>query len=149
MAAKKKSKKVTKSKRTAGKKSTRAKRVPKKRAAAKRTAAKKKSAANSRKALATRRSARKRAVRRVAEQNATVDLGGLQSRSGLQSGDLQGVRDVESANSESVEELLEEGNAFEAGIVAGIEKAEDDIEKEIRTHEVPEDDVPEEYLDKD
>lgn len=39
----------------------------------------------------------------------------------LQFRDLQGVRDVESANSESVEELLEEGNPFEAGIVAGIE----------------------------
>jgi hypothetical protein len=33
--------------------------------------------------------------------------------------------------------------------VAGVEEAEDDVEKEVHTHEVPEDDVPEEYLDKD
>ena len=41
------------------------------------------------------------------------------------------------------------GGKFEAGIVAGVEEAEDDTEKEVKTHEVPEDDVPEEYLDKD
>lgn len=71
------------------------------------------------------------------------------SRSGALSGDLQGLSDVESADSESVEELIEEGNAFEADAVAGVEHAGDDEEKEIRTHEVPEDDVPEEYLDED
>jgi len=48
-----------------------------------------------------------------------------------------------------VEELLEEGNAFEAGAVMGVEEAEDAGEKEVHAHEVPEDDVPEEYLDKD
>ena len=83
------------------------------------------------------------------EQTAAADLDALGSRSGLQSGDLQGVRGVESANSESVDELLEEGNAFEAGIVAGVEQAEDDAAREVHTHEVPEDDVPEEYLDKE
>jgi len=71
------------------------------------------------------------------------------SRSGGQSGDLQGLRDVESADSESVNELLEEGNAFEADVVAGVEHVEDDEEREVHTHEVPEDDVPQEYLDKD
>jgi len=45
--------------------------------------------------------------------------------------------------------LLEEGNAFEADVVAGVENADDADEKEVRTHEVPEDDVPNEYLDKD
>jgi len=55
----------------------------------------------------------------------------------------------EIADSESVEELLEEGQAFEAGIVEGVENAPDADEGEIRTKEVPEDDVPEEYLDKD
>ena len=56
---------------------------------------------------------------------------------------------VESAGSESVDELLEEGNAFEADVVAGVEAAGREGEKEVRTHEVPEDDVPEEYLGKD
>ena len=71
------------------------------------------------------------------------------SRSGEQSGDLQGLSGREAADSESVEELIEEGNAFEADVVAGVESAEAADEKEVRTHEVPEDDVPGEYLDKD
>jgi hypothetical protein len=74
---------------------------------------------------------------------------GLRSRSAGQSGDLQGLSDVEGADSESVDELIEEGNAFEADVVAGVESAGDADEKEVRTHEVPEDDVPEEYLDKE
>jgi hypothetical protein len=49
--------------------------------------------------------------------------------------------------SESVDELLEEGNAFEADVVTGVEDAGGADEREVRTHEVPEDDVPEEYLD--
>ena len=69
--------------------------------------------------------------------------------SGEQSGDLQGLSDVERADSESVDELLEEGNAFEAGVVAGVEEADEDGPREVHTHEVPEDDVPEEYLDQD
>jgi hypothetical protein len=56
---------------------------------------------------------------------------------------------VESVNSESVDELLEEGNAFEADVVAGVEEAGNTDETEVRTREVPEDDVPGEYLDKD
>jgi hypothetical protein len=69
------------------------------------------------------------------------------SPSGEQSGDLQGLSRLEVADSESVDELLEEGNAFEADVVAGVESAENADEKEVHTHEVPEDDVPGEYLD--
>ncbi len=72
---------------------------------------------------------------------------GLGARSGGQSGDLQGLSNRGRADSESVDELLEEGNAFEAEIVKGVEDVED--ETEVHTHEVPEDDVPGEYLDKD
>ncbi len=72
---------------------------------------------------------------------------GLRPRSGGQSGDLQGLSNIEGAASESVDELLEEGNAFEADAVKGVEDAGDD--GEVHTHEVPEDDVPGEYLDKD
>jgi hypothetical protein len=67
------------------------------------------------------------------------------SPSGEQSGDLQGLSRREGADMESVEELLEEGNAFEADAVIGVEKAESEDEKEVRTREVPEDDVPDEY----
>jgi hypothetical protein len=70
-------------------------------------------------------------------------------RSGGQSGDLQGLSDLESVDSESVDELIEEGNAFEAGVVLGVEDAGKHAEREVRTHEVPEDDVPGEYLDRE
>jgi hypothetical protein len=70
-------------------------------------------------------------------------------RSAGQSGDLQGISNVESADSESVDELLEEGNAFEAEVVKGIQDAPDPDESEVRTHEVPEDDVPREYDDEE
>ena len=49
----------------------------------------------------------------------------------------------------SVDELIEEGNAFEASAIAGVEEADDEDTREVHTHEVPEDDVPEEYLDKE
>ena len=62
-----------------------------------------------------------------------------------QSGDTQGLSGTGEATSESVLELAEEGQAFEAGIVAGIENAPDADAGPIRTREVPEDDVPREY----
>jgi hypothetical protein len=71
-----------------------------------------------------------------------------QRRSGDLAGDLQGLSNKERADSESVDELLEEGNSFEEGIVSGVERA-DFEDGEVRTHEVPEDDVPEEYIDEE
>lgn len=99
-----------------------------------------------------RRSARKRASvspeREISQdfQNRNLSSG---RASGGESGDLQGLSRREQADSESVDELIEEGNAFEADAVAGVEEADDSEEREVHTHEVPEDDVPEEYLDKD
>ncbi|HEV7968700.1 MAG TPA: hypothetical protein VGP19_14070 [Candidatus Acidoferrales bacterium] len=74
---------------------------------------------------------------------------GLGAGSGGQSGDLQGLSNAAGADSESVDELLEEGNALEAEVIEGVENAPDADQGEIKTHEVPEDDVPDEYLDKD
>jgi len=68
-----------------------------------------------------------------------------ESRSGGQAGSLQGLSDAPEAASESVDELLEEGNAFEAGIIKGVEDADDADRMEVKTHEIREDDVPEEY----
>jgi hypothetical protein len=65
--------------------------------------------------------------------------------SGELSGDLQGLSNIEDADSESVAELLEEGNAFEAEVVKGVEDAPSPDTGPVRTHEVPEDDVPDEY----
>jgi hypothetical protein len=162
MATKKKTrKKQTKSKRTAGKKVMPTKKLAKKkRGIPKKKSAKKKPAPK--KAAVKTKAVGKKTVggktvgalkKQAREKSQSVDtvsfpLKGRESRSGGQSGDLQGLSTVEGADSESVDELLEEGNALEAGIVAGVEDAGDGDEKEVRTHEVPEDDVPGEYLDK-
>lgn len=69
------------------------------------------------------------------------------SESAGQSGDTQGLSDVEEADSESVEELIEEGQATEAEVIEGVEDAPDADVSEVRTREVPEDDIPEEYRD--
>jgi hypothetical protein len=143
MAKKKKTKKrPTKSKRTTSKRAKTTKKVkrPKK-------VAKKKSAP---KRAATKRKARKRqSGERRGRAAAAFSMNRPESRSGGQSGDLQGLSSVESADSESVGELLEEGNAFEADVVTGVERAGDLGEREVHTHEVPEDDVPGEYLDEE
>jgi hypothetical protein len=69
------------------------------------------------------------------------------ARAGTGAGDLQGISIVEDVDSESADELLEEGQAFEAGIVSGVEHAGNAEESEVTTHEVLEDDVPKEYDD--
>ena len=79
----------------------------------------------------------------------TFEAAGLGARSGGQSGDLQGLSNFGQSSSESVDELLEEGNSFEAEVVKGVEDAGDADEGEVHTHEVSQDDVPGEYLDKD
>jgi len=56
---------------------------------------------------------------------------------------------AEGADSESVDELLEEGNPFEAEVVTGVEEADAADEREVHTHKVLEDDVPDEYFDKE
>jgi hypothetical protein len=61
-----------------------------------------------------------------------------------QSGDNEKLSRVARADSQSVEELEDEGQSFEAEVVSGVEDAEDS-EAEVTTHEVPEDDVPSEY----
>jgi hypothetical protein len=73
----------------------------------------------------------------------------LGPEAGGQSGDTEGLSAAELADSESVEELVEEGQAFEAGVISGVENAPDADKGEVRTRQVPEDDVPQEYLDED
>ncbi len=73
----------------------------------------------------------------------------MRARAGAGGGDFGGVSTVESVDSESADELLEEGQAFEAGIVSGVEDAPDADQGPVKTRQVPEDDVPEEYDGKD
>ena len=153
-AAKKPGRKASSTKAAAGRKPVR------KRAASRKPTKKK--------AVAPRRRGRKaaaakpRASRRVstASRNRTrgpaeafvvedLDARGLGPDAGGQSGDTEGLSRAELADSESVEELLEEGQAFEAGIVSGVENAPNADKGGVRTRQVPEDDVPQEYLDED
>jgi len=66
-----------------------------------------------------------------------------------QSGDLQDLSRNESADSESVEELVAEGQYREAEIIGAVEDADDPDKGEVRTREVRQDDVPTEYIDND
>ena len=66
-----------------------------------------------------------------------------------QAGDTQGLSDVPSSASESVRELAQEGQFYEAAILSGVEDAPDADVEEVRTREVPEDDVPPEYLEQE
>src|ERR1700733_9372521 len=116
-----------------------------KKAAPKKKAAKKKPARNTAPGKVRSRGR----ARGKAEATSPVEFEpkGLGARSGGQSGDLQGLSNRGGSDSESVDELLEEGNAFEAEAVKGVQDAPDADEGEGRTNEVPEDDVPDEYKD--
>jgi hypothetical protein len=74
---------------------------------------------------------------------------GLGPGAGGQSGDNQGLSRRESADSESVEELTEEGQEYEAEVISGVENARDPDQAEVTTKEVSEDDVPSEYDEQD
>ncbi|HLY60097.1 MAG TPA: hypothetical protein VKV95_04980 [Terriglobia bacterium] len=78
-----------------------------------------------------------------------LELKGPDAESGGQSGDAQGLSGRAVVDSESVKELAEEGQAFEAEVISGVENARDDDAEEVTTREVPEDDVPSEYLEED
>jgi hypothetical protein len=55
--------------------------------------------------------------------------------SDVQSGDVQQMSDVADADSESIKELAEEGNGFEAAAVDGVENAKDPDVSEVTTLE--------------
>lgn len=133
MSAKKKTRKKKKSAKAARVKNT----TPKKKAAGKKKAGKKK-----------KLSKKKTHVRGRSEVVDTVvfEPKGLGLRSGGQSGDLQGLSGREIADSESVGELLEEGNAYEAEVVKGVEEASYPEEGEVTTEEAPTEEVPEEEI---
>jgi hypothetical protein len=61
-----------------------------------------------------------------------------------QSGDDMGLSTEDSTGSESVAELAEEGQFFEAELASGLERPYPD-EAPVRTHEGKDDDVPLEY----
>jgi hypothetical protein len=149
MATKKKPmKRRATSKRAAGKKAAPKKKAAKKKLAKKKAAVKSKSP--KRKAVSPKSATVAKMI--IRGRGRSVDTERFpqeprEARNGELTGDLQGLSNLESADSESVDELLEEGNAFEAEAVKGVEDADEADEEEVPTHEVLEDDVPEEELD--
>jgi hypothetical protein len=137
--------KKTKHKKASTRKSTAVKKV-KAKIALKSNAPKKKKVAAKPKPKPARRKARGRAD---SGELVSYEQGGLGARSAGQSGDTQGIGAGADADSESVKELLEEGQSYEAEVINGVENALDPDKGEVRTREVEEDDVPEEYRDKD
>jgi len=145
-------KKPTLKKSAAGKAASARKKKSKKHAAKKLAAKKKTSSKKKSPASARKKSAAKKATRRRAEViNPVTPSGrrGLGPESGGQSGDTQGLSRRSYDDSESVEELMEEGQYMEAEAVSGVENARDADQGEVRTTQVPEDDVPEEYQEEE
>ncbi|HEX4002174.1 MAG TPA: hypothetical protein VHX36_05960 [Candidatus Acidoferrales bacterium] len=142
------------------KKTTRGKKVSVKKSARKKAALRAKPA-RGKKTTRAKKPARSRAVRRstaareVSSGSERSSLGGSVfspadrlAKRGLgdgaagQSGDLQGLPRTIDVDSESVEELIEEGQSFEADAISGVENAPDADQGEIRIHERPEDELP-------
>ena len=134
------------------------KNAPRKRKSArKKTGTLRRSAARQKKAPRSSKRSRQKDVVRTTRRSplvTSVDVAATSVRRGFgahsagQSGDTQGLSNAEEADSESVEELVEEGQGFEAGVVAGVEDV-DASQGEVRTTQVSEDDVPLEYLEQD
>jgi hypothetical protein len=137
--------KKTKHKKLTPRKSSSVKKV-KTRVALKSKASQKKKVAAKPKPKPARRKPRGRAN---AGELVSYEQRGLGARSGGQSGDTQGIDSGPEVDSESVQELLEEGQSYEAEVVNAVENAPDPDQGEVHTREVEEDDVPEEYRDKD
>ena len=66
-----------------------------------------------------------------------VSQRGLGPGSAGQSGDTQGLSSIPDVDSQSVEELVEEGQFFEAEVIRGIENAPDPDVAEVHTTEDP------------
>src|ERR1700680_1738430 len=172
MATKKTRKKQTKLKKTAAKrkpmkKTAKKKLAAKKKAAPRKKLAKKKAAPKAKRKLGVKKPAVKtRAVgkktpggktagasrRRVQGKGQSANIESfareeVRPRSAGQSGDLQGLSNTAGADSESVDELIEEGNAFEAEVVSGVEAADRGDEEEVHTHGGPGEDVPGDILE--
>lgn len=147
----------TVSKKTKKKKTTRAKKAfGKKKVALRAKAAHAKKAIPAKKPTRRTKAARRPIIRREIssgsegsslgsgpfETNERPTKRGLGTGAAGQSGDLQGLSRTIDVDSESVEELIEEGQAFEADAISGVENAPDADQGEVRVHERPEDELP-------
>jgi len=86
-------------------------------------------------------------------EDVALEAGGDESAAGPdsagQSGDVEGLSDEPEASSDSVEDLVESGQYYEAEVVEGVENAPDADVAEVTTHERPaaeNENIPEEEL---
>ena len=105
--------------------------------AAKRVKANKPAKKKSKKLTATPRRRERELPNATARMGAAPTIQGPGARSGGQSGDTEGLSDAELGDFESVEELVEEGQDFEAELVDAVENAPDPDRGELEA-EVPE-----------
>jgi hypothetical protein len=127
-------------KRARGKKG---KKIGARRKVAKPKMAKKTAAASKKRAERNEQARRARLSRGLDDDRARIIPEGESERSFAagQSSDVEGLSDVEDVDSESVEELAEEGQDYEAEIVEGVERAASRPGEEVRT-DVPEEERP-------
>jgi hypothetical protein len=85
----------------------------------------------------------------IAQMDRQNDPKSSGSGSAGQSGADQGLSEAAEADSESVKELVQDGQFLEATVVDAIENAPEPDVAEVRTRQFPEDDVPPEYLEQD
>jgi len=91
----------------------------------------------------------KDAAEEVAEEEQIAEDAGIVPEAEVQAGDDEGLPSEPEASSESVEELVDEGQFYEAEVVDGIENAPDADVAEVTTHERPQvegENVPDEEL---
>jgi hypothetical protein len=92
-----------------------------------------------------RKKSRKR--RRISGTESTLEIAPVQARgrgprTAGQSGDIQGLRALEESGPESVIELAEEGQDFEAELISGVETVPDADQGEVRSRRFREDNLP-------
>ena len=73
---------------------------------------------------------------------APVELRGMGLHAGGQSGDIQALPASEELGPESVKELVEEGQDFEAEVINGMGSVPDPDQVEVRSRRIREDDLP-------
>lgn len=91
--------------------------------------------ASKRKRTPDERSAERQTDNQARLNELGVDPGQVGADSGGQSGDPQGLSEIEDVNEESVEALMETDQAYEASAVKGVEDAANHPERPVHPHE--------------
>lgn len=122
-------------KKKAKRKNTKKRAAPKK---ARKVSSKKKAATKTRKSTSKKSPKRRGQISRGLDSSRATLIPETESNRTFaagQSGDNEGLSDIEDVDSESVNELVEEGQDYEADVISGVERAADRQGEEVRTQE--------------